>query len=239
LHFVDPVRTKSGTNQIRKQQVRLNKLTNFTSAIATAARSLLFRNRILSTMMLTRTLPTLALLMSSAPLFAQAQSITLGNDSSSALPKEGNDNRSLLLRDLTSSSSCRADRLRECDYDCIQDCDCKDGLVCYQRDNDSNSKYFHNGGRRDHKIPGCSHTKARNYHVDYCINPSKFPTKTLWHIGSDGGSSKGKHELLYPLQECWGDCDKDEDWYVPVYILTLPNAAHCPVCTVLYCTLSY
>lgn len=118
----------------------------------------------------------------------------------------------------TTPATCRANRLRECAYDCNNDCDCQQGLVCYQRDRSfykSSNKYFYYGGLRNRIIPGCSNKpKPRNYHTDYCIDPNKFPTKTLWYIGSDGGTSQGQPAFVYPLKECWGDCDKDEDWYV-------------------------
>jgi hypothetical protein len=148
----------------------------------------------------------LLLIMAAAPWSTQAESGVVVVDSS---PSSTETNQ----RDLT-ANRCRAVRLRECQYDCNRDCDCKQGLVCYRRDNytSRNSKYFVYGGRRDFIIPGCK-TKARNYHNDYCINPQKFPTKTLWYIGSDG---QPQPTFVYPLKECWGDCDTDKDWYVVV-----------------------
>jgi hypothetical protein len=155
-------------------------------------------------MMLTGSLPALALLLVAAAWSVQAQE-----------EEEMTSRQQLRVpahRVLT-SSSCRAHRLRECEYDCNQDCDCKDGLVCYHREERSKGKYFFYGGLRDYHIPGCS-KRPSNYRDDYCINPYKFPAKTLWYIGSDGGTSQGQPAWLYPLKECWGDCDKDEDWYV-------------------------
>jgi hypothetical protein len=134
---------------------------------------------------------------------------------------------------------CRAD-LRECEYDCDDTCDCMEGLVCYRRDSGGYGKgnrrhprrgldwsggrgynvnrqwrtdrggYNYYGGRRDSGIPGCPNVMIDNNHDDYCIDPDKFPIKQLWFVGSNRHPT-----FVYPLQECWGGCDSDEDWYAP------------------------
>jgi hypothetical protein len=157
-------------------------------------------------------LPLMLLLaMAAAPWSTQAESGVVVVDSSSSSPITETNQRDLTY---TRKRHCRAVRLRECEYDCNNDCDCQQGLVCYRRDNytSQNSKYFYYGGLRDYKIPGCSKSKPKNYHSDYCIDPQKFPTKTLWYAGSGR-----KPTVVYPLKECWGDCDADKDWYVIVW----------------------
>lgn len=118
------------------------------------------------------------------------------------------------LRDL--SYRCYKD-LDKCGYDCNSNCDCKDGLVCYDRDGGKGkgkgysdypySDYFYYGGLRDLNIPGCPAATPDNFYDDYCIDPHDWPSNTLWYVGSDGHP-----DYVYPLKECWGDCDKDEDW---------------------------
>jgi hypothetical protein len=132
----------------------------------------------------------LALFLTTAPFFTQAQ--TKRN-----------------LRDLSpASSTCLVNRYGECGSDCNSDCDCLDGLVCYNRE-PGGGPYFSHGGRRDLTIPGCPNAQPGDYLNDYCIDPKKFPVKTLWYVGS-----KDKPSLVYPLKECWGDCYTDSDWYV-------------------------
>jgi hypothetical protein len=99
----------------------------------------------------------------------------------------------------------------ECGSDCNNDCDCKDKLVCFHRDADVKGKgkgggsdYY--GGPRD-TIPGCPAIKPASPYDDYCIDPFKFPAKTLWYVGSGD-----KPSFIYPLPECWGDCDNDSHW---------------------------
>jgi hypothetical protein len=141
-------------------------------------------------------LTLLLLIMAAAPWSAQAESGVV--DSSSSSPITETNHRS--LQDLASAAKklCQAVRLNECDFDCNRDCDCRQGLVCYRR------------GLRDLNIPGCSHkTKPRKN--NYCVDPQKFPTKTLWSIGSDGLPLPS---FVYPLRECWGNCVTDKDWYV-------------------------
>jgi hypothetical protein len=102
------------------------------------------------------------------------------------------------------SKKCLRDPFGECGSDCNSDCDCKTGLVCFLREEGS-SGFFNFGGARGLTIPGCP--AAKDLFNDYCIDPKKFPAKTLWYIGSND-----KPAIVYPLKECWGDCDKDSDW---------------------------
>jgi hypothetical protein len=148
----------------------------------------------LSPSMLLACLP-LTLIMTAAP-FTQAQSIM------NSPPAEDQQ----AMRSLRDLKSCRNARYGECGSDCNQDCDCNDGLVCYLREEGS-SNFFKFGGARNLNIPGCA--AAKDLFNDYCIDPNKFPAKTLWYIGERGVPSK-----VYPMKECWGDCDKDSDWYV-------------------------
>jgi hypothetical protein len=115
--------------------------------------------------------------------------------------------------------SCRAS-LVQCDVGCTRDCDCQDGLVCYLRDADGSvGDYHYYGGLRDLAVPGCNNAAPGDYTSDYCIDPNKFPTKTLWYIGSDG-----KPGQVYPLSECRGDCDNDDDWYVVTFLWRMTNS---------------
>jgi hypothetical protein len=155
---------------------------------------------------LTLTTLLLLILTAGAPWSTQAESDGVVDSSSSAPITETNE-RSLqdVVASASSSSSssssfsrrrCRDVRLRECDLDCNRHCDCGQGLVCYRR------------GLFDFKIPGCR-IMPRNH--NYCIDPQKFPTKTLWHIGKDG---LPQPTFVFPLRECWGNCVVDKDWYV-------------------------
>jgi hypothetical protein len=141
---------------------------------------------------LLKSLPLLALFITTSP-FSEAQRV-IGSSPSQEMRN---------LRDL---SSYHDNRLGECEYDCHHNSDCQNGLVCYHRE-DGSGKYFNYGGLRDYTIPGCPNNK--DYQNDYCVDPKKFPAKTLWYLGSDY-----KPAFVYPLKECWGDCDKDSDWYV-------------------------
>jgi hypothetical protein len=97
-----------------------------------------------------------------------------------------------------------------------------DKLVCFHRDSrgkGGGSDYY--GGPRDNTIPGCPAVKTTSDYDDYCIDPNKFPTKTLWYVGSDS-----KPSFVYPLKECWGDCDDDSDWYVQHW--SVHHGTSCP-----------
>jgi hypothetical protein len=134
-------------------------------------------------------LTLLLLIMAAAPWSTQAESGVVGSSSSSPITETTETNQRSLQR------RCRASRLRECEFDCNRDCDCRQGLVCFRR------------GTRDN-IPGCTNRPRGN---NYCIDPKKFPTKTLWSIGSDGLPPPS---FVFPLRACWGSCVTDKDWYV-------------------------
>jgi hypothetical protein len=133
----------------------------------------------------------LLLIMAAAPWSAQAASGVVGSSSSSSITETDQ-------RSLQDKRRCRAVRLSECGHDCNRHCDCGQNLVCYSH------------GLRDLKIPGCS-LKGKPRSNNHCIDPRKFPTKTLWYIGSEG---RPQPTFVFPLRECWGNCGKDKDWYV-------------------------
>jgi hypothetical protein len=78
--------------------------------------------------------------------------------------------------------------LGECQGDCDVDEECVGGLVCFQRD----------GGD---PVPGCLGGEDDNSRTDYCVSP-----KDLQHVGNNKNPSSA-----YPLGECQGDCDVDEE----------------------------
>jgi hypothetical protein len=80
--------------------------------------------------------------------------------------------------------------LGECQGDCDNDKECKEGLICFHRD----------GGEA---VPGCHGGKDDNSRTDYCI----VSPPDIEYLGNNGIPS-----VAYPLGECQGDCDgKDEE----------------------------
>ena len=79
--------------------------------------------------------------------------------------------------------------LQECQGDCDRDTECDYGLVCVQR------------GYADDPLPGCSGIPVDN--DDYCV---RAQPKELHLMGNNGSPSSA-----FPLQECQGDCDNDND----------------------------
>jgi transforming growth factor-beta-induced protein len=78
--------------------------------------------------------------------------------------------------------------LGECQGDCDVDEDCEGGLVCFQRD----------GGE---PVPGCLGGDDDNSRTDYCVLNNH-----LQQVGNNKHPSSA-----YPLGECQGDCDADEE----------------------------
>jgi hypothetical protein len=72
--------------------------------------------------------------------------------------------------------------------DCTSDFDCKDGLVCWQRD-----KY-------GYSIPGCGYMDDYGQYVSYCVEDKKKLRGYNWNPD-------------YKLGMCEGDCDSDLDCY--------------------------
>jgi hypothetical protein len=84
--------------------------------------------------------------------------------------------------------------LAKCEADCDSDADCKYGLVCFQRE------------IGDSDVPGCvgNATLINDGEDDFCIEPPADNALVLF------GDNKFP-ESNYPLGECQGDCDGDED----------------------------
>jgi hypothetical protein len=78
--------------------------------------------------------------------------------------------------------------LGECQGDCDGDEECEGGLVCFHRD----------GGD---PVPGCLGGEDDNSRTDYCVDP-----RSLQLVGNNKHPSSA-----YPLGECQGDCDGDEE----------------------------
>lgn len=85
---------------------------------------------------------------------------------------------------------------RQC-IDCDNDEDCNFGLICLQR----------NLGTKD--VAGCfgDPDVIGNGSLDFCIQPQD--SSTLVIVGDEGIPASA-----FPLDQCQGDCDADNDWYV-------------------------
>lgn len=107
--------------------------------------------------------------------------------------------------------------LNECEGDCDKDGDCRDDLICIQRNTDSYKP-----------VPGCLGGETNSWGTDYCArpdatiltgSPTTLPTVSptisaaptppyprLNKIGNDWNPASG-----FPLSECEGDCDRNRD----------------------------
>lgn len=81
-----------------------------------------------------------------------------------------------------------------CMGDCDHDGHCADGLVCFERDDDS-------------PVPGCS--GGGQWAKDYCYSEDLAPHNQLLHKGEC--TKKSCPEPPFPLGECQGDCDDDSE----------------------------
>jgi len=78
-----------------------------------------------------------------------------------------------------------------CEGDCDMDSECKEGYVCFQRDDKT-------------RVPGCSGTGRKK--GDYCAEP------VLSDLGVDPEQTKREPKTdREPLGQCQGECDVDED----------------------------
>lgn len=86
-----------------------------------------------------------------------------------------------------------APNLAKCRGDCDEDTDCQNGLVCFQR------------GFEPRAVPGCSGDAFQigNGDDDFCIQAS---SNTLNFRGDNGQPANA-----FPLGNCQGDCDSDEE----------------------------
>jgi len=93
--------------------------------------------------------------------------------------------------------------LGNCEGDCDRDKDCRPGLKCFQRNDET-------------PVPGCAGAGKRG--EDYCYFPDLSAStrmlqapdaddrKELMRVGNNGSPSSA-----FPLAECEGDCDRDGD----------------------------
>mmetsp|Transcript_14348 Transcript_14348/g.34757 ORF Transcript_14348/g.34757 Transcript_14348/m.34757 type:complete len:269 (-) Transcript_14348:761-1567(-) len=84
--------------------------------------------------------------------------------------------------------------LSECQGDCDNDEDCNFGLICLQRN------------LRDKEVQGCfgDPDSIGNGSLDFCIQPQD--ANTLVIVGDEGFPASA-----FPLNQCQGDCDADND----------------------------
>ena len=95
--------------------------------------------------------------------------------------------------------------LQECQGDCDTDADCAHGLVCFERS-------------ANEEVPGdCEFGGTGIAMEDYCIKPYLGDNQLLIY-GLHGEPAEN-----YPLQECQGDCDTDDDCEVSSII----DQRHC------------